>query len=205
MASDPDNGPQPLTFTWTVTGAEPVVVSKTVAGLQLTCTPGQFYTATVIVSDGDSTPGCAKTGRFSTICSDVSDSCSTFAGIHSSNQACLGCEVNNCGLGVVNQCSGGAGTTICATILDCVRRTNCAAQSLDDCVCGAGDHAACAAGHPEAMLGQCLDPIRAGLPGVADDQLLSQLTGSSTQTSLALDLIACDEKSCSSVCFPYCQ
>src|SRR5262249_16214746 len=59
-----------------------------------------------------------------------------------------------------------AQTAACNAVLACARRTNCAAVSTNDCLCGTADLSACQAG--TSFLGACVAEIKAGLPGVPD-------------------------------------
>jgi hypothetical protein len=83
-ATDPDNGPQPLTYSWTTSSG--TLSSATVANPTLTCTAPGSVTLTVTASDGDS--GCNATFTVPLTCpSDAALNESAWVEIGANNQA----------------------------------------------------------------------------------------------------------------------
>lgn len=69
QAHDSDGAPSALTYAWTVS-AGATLSSATVANPTLTCNKAGTITVTLTVSDGDATPGCAKTSTMTVTCSN---------------------------------------------------------------------------------------------------------------------------------------
>src|SRR5262249_25440599 len=90
-----------------------------------------------------------------------------------SNTACLACESdpNSCP-DLLDACNSTSDPDACNAVLACARRTDCATNSVNDCLCGNGDLGACGAGQAAGLLGPCVAEIRAGLPGIPDPLLL---------------------------------
>jgi hypothetical protein len=119
------------------------------------------------------------------------------------NSACTACEVDQCP--PITPCSTfGTQASVCNAVLDCVRRTSCHSQSPNDCLCGSGAVDACENGDPAGLLGPCVNEIRAGLPGVPDNQLLNSLFDQTFPTGAAMFLSLCDSAICTTQCVPYC-
>jgi hypothetical protein len=65
-ATDVDNAPSALTYSWTASGG--TLTNANTANPTLLCTSAGTVTLNVTVSDGDATPGCAATGMVQVTC-----------------------------------------------------------------------------------------------------------------------------------------
>src|SRR5262249_27322874 len=126
-----------------------------------------------------------------------------------SNAACLACEsdpIKGCPE-LLNSCdlfSTESLRNACNAVLTCARITNCGQLSTVDCLCGAGDLTQSVEGSPSGLLGPCVNEIRAGLPGIPDSLLFTNIADYTTPPGAALTIVLCDELVCPDSCFPYC-
>jgi hypothetical protein len=143
------------------------------------------------------------TGTTGSVLGGVDGNCITAPDEIATNMQCRSCEDADCP--PIPRCSSfGTQAPLCDTVLACVRRTNCAAISPNDCLCGNAEVGACAAGQPSALIGPCVDEIRAAFPGVPDSSLLGSLTDVSFPGGSAMFESLCDQAICPDVCIPYC-
>ena len=77
FAHDPDNGPSPLSYSWTSTSGS--FSDPTSAAPTFTCTVAGGATLTVMVSDGDPAAGCADKATVVVTCSGHTDPALAFA------------------------------------------------------------------------------------------------------------------------------
>ena len=66
QAHDDDNGPQPLSATWTTTGG--ALSSSSTSGATFTCTQPGMFSVGVKISDGDTTNRCTHNGMLILVC-----------------------------------------------------------------------------------------------------------------------------------------
>jgi hypothetical protein len=65
-ATDPDNGPSPLSYSWSATGSAGALSDPSLAMTSFVCSTSGSATITVVVSDGD--PACDATMSFDVVC-----------------------------------------------------------------------------------------------------------------------------------------
>lgn len=83
-------------------------------------------------------------------------------------------------------------------VLDCVRDTNCAANTPLDCYCGTVSSAQCDAGSGNGL---CKIPIERGLETTNPTEISNRLSNVTLGGGLALARVACDLNNCVDQCF----
>src|SRR5262249_12247206 len=124
-----------------------------------------------------------------------------------SNQSCLACENNFCPEDPIAEplCpdfASSADVTLCNDLMDCVRRSNCAANGVLGCYCGSVDVATCQSGGGN---GVCKSQIEAGQKTTNPTLIINNYEDVSTPAGAVMSLIDCDRSFCKNECMPFCR
>jgi hypothetical protein len=109
------------------------------------------------------------------------------------------------GNAAVGAAAGKAKSALCREALDCIRRTQCHANSLVDCYCGPIDLGTCNLATSDAT-GACKTELERALeirPGSVGSAALNVITDPTLAGGTAGIVATCENTGCKNACIPY--